>query len=236
MARNQQPTGGPGARPHGPVAALEAAVAWPATLHVTDSAALHLLWLPRQRRHLRPFLGRSASLAEAASLLGLKKPAMSYWIDRLQETGLIHRLPPPPRPGRHAARYRCPADRLVLDLRDAPLASHEALLAEGDALWRPRLHRALARGLSRQAAQLQLHISANEGQGLVTHLVQQDTAGTPADDHLCSWGRLWLTPAEQDALRRDVNAVFDRYAELSDRQHKTAVTLLHLVVAPDVAD
>ena len=106
---------------------------------VTDPAAVQLLWQPRRRLHLRPFLGRSASLAEAARLLGLKKPAMAYWIRRLLALGLIEPAPPGRERGRDVPRYRCVADRLRVSLAQAPLDSQEAVFAETDALWQPRL-------------------------------------------------------------------------------------------------
>lgn len=167
---------------------------------ITDPAAVKLLWQPRRRLHLRPFLGRSASLAEAAKMLGLKKPAMAYWIHRLLALGLIKPVSPGRERGRDVPRYRCVADRLRVSLAQAPLDSHEALFADADALWQPRLRPALARCMARQSARLDLVLHASDSQGLGTTL--EPTPGTALrDDCVHIWGRLWLTVAERDTLR-----------------------------------
>lgn len=56
-----------------------------AELHVTEPAAVALLWHPAKRAHLRPFVGQAAGLAGAARLLGVQKTAMSYRIRRLAD-------------------------------------------------------------------------------------------------------------------------------------------------------
>jgi DNA-binding transcriptional ArsR family regulator len=199
---------------------------------VTDPAAVQLLWQPRRRLHLRPFLGRSASLAEAARLLGLKKPAMAYWIRRLLALGLIEPVAPGRERGRDVPRYRCVADRLRVSLAQAPLDSHEAVFAETDALWQQRLRPALARCMARQSGQVDLVLHASDSAGLGSTL-ETSPGAAPRDECVHVWGRLWLAAAERDALRAELDALFDRYAALSDRGRKTAVTLLHLAMAPD---
>lgn len=201
---------------------------------VTDPEAVRLMWLPRKRLHLRPFLGRSASLSEAAALLGLKKPAMSYWIRKLLDLGLIVELPRPAGTRRAVPRYRCVADRLRVSLADAPLESHVAVFDEMDALWQPRLRPALARCLMRQAKHLDLTVQASEAQGLITALAPRGSQ-PPADDYVYASGRLWLSAAERDRLRLELDALWERYAALSDRASKSAVALVHLVAVPDVA-
>ena len=44
-----------------------------------------------------------------------------------------------------------------------------------------------------------------------------------------NWARLWLNDEEADSLARELNALYDRYAALSDRKNKTVPALLHLV-------
>ncbi len=206
--------------------------AWPvaAELHVTEPAAVALLWHPAQRLHLRPFLGQAAGLAEAAALLGMKKPAMSYWIKRLLEVGLIRPCAPLQR-GRHRLpQYRCVADRLVVSLRDAPLASYEAAFDDMGAHWQASAGRALGAALARQAGWLALRISLREG-GLATQVLSEGS-GAPADDYLYCWGRLWLSAPERDALRGELDALWEKYAALSDQAKPTA-TLLHLLAVPE---
>jgi hypothetical protein len=205
-----------------------------AELHVNDAEAVGILWHPARRVHLRPFLGRAAALGEAARQLGIKKPAMSYWVTRLLTVGLI-------RPSGHARvgrqrvpTYRCVADRLRVRLQDAPLSSYEGVFEDSSVRWQPLLVRALARSVSRQAPSLELTIHAEGPGGLVTTLLP--VAGeTLRDDFLYCWGRLWLEPAERDALRTELDALWERYAALSNADHKRCATLVHLVSVPDAA-
>lgn len=202
-----------------------------AEAQVTDPAAVAILWHPAKRLHLRPFLGRSAGLAEAAAQLGMKKPAMSYWIGRLLAAGLI-RATDTQRVGRHlVTRYRCIADRLRVSLADAPLESHEAMFEDVAAHWQPLTRRALARSAARQAPFLDLLIEAGSG-GLATQVLPRG-AGAPSDDFIFFWGRLWLDAAERDALRAELDALWNRYAAKSDAQAKPHATLVHLVSVPE---
>lgn len=200
-------------------------------LRVTDPAAVALLWHPAKRVHLRPFIGRSAGLADAARSLGVKKTAMSYWIRRLLDTGLIRPCAAAPA-GRPVPRYRCVADRLRISLADAPLASHEAMFDDVDARWHPQTRQALGRAIARQAPWLDLVIESTGPAGLATELVPNGP-GAPPDDFLYYRGRLWLDAAERDRLRAELDALWSRYAALSDRADKPHAVLVHMVAVPE---
>jgi DNA-binding transcriptional ArsR family regulator len=199
-----------------------------AELRVTDAAAVAILWHPAQRLHLRPFLGRASALGEAAQLLGLKKPAMSYWVKRLLAAGLI-RPSGQARVGRQRVpTYRCVADRLRVSLKDAPLASYESVFEDSSARWQPATLHALARAVARQAPALDLTIYVDGPGGLGTTLLPR-AGEVPRDDFVYYWGRLWLTPAERDALRNELDALWDRWSALSNADDKPCATLVHLV-------
>lgn len=207
---------------------------WPVApeLRVTDPAAAGVLWHPDKRLYLRPFLGRSCGLAEAAALLAVRKTAMSYWIKRLLALGLI-RARGQARCGRQMVPvYRCVADRLRLRLADAPHASYEAVVDEASARWRRLTRAALGRAVARQAPWLDmcLQVDGAAGMGIV---LAPSGPGAPADDMVHYWGRLWLSPQECDALREELDALWDRYAALSDARGKPRPMLLHLVSVPE---
>lgn len=203
-----------------------------AELHVSDADAVDILWHPARRVHLRPFLGRAAALGEAARQLRIKKPAMSYWVKRLLAVGLI-RPCGQARVGRQRVpTYRCIADRLRVSLTDAPLSSYEGVFEDVSVQWQPQLLRALARSVSRQAPSLELTIHAEGPGGLATTLLPA-VGETMRDDFLYCWGRLWLAPAERDALRAELDALWERYAAQSDAANKRCPTLVHLVSVPD---
>lgn len=201
-------------------------------LLVSEPAAVEVLWHPAKRVHLKPFLGRSTGLAEAARALGVKKTAMSYWIARLLDVGLIRAAGADPAARRQVPRYRCVADRLRVRLTDAPLSSHEGVFDDVDARWHPQARHALAASLARQAPHLDLVIEASGPAGLSTAL-QPRGSTPPPDDFIYFWGRLWLSAAERDALRSELDALWDRYAALSDEAAKPHPVLMHLVAVPE---
>lgn len=201
-------------------------------LTVADEDAVQLLWQPARRVHLRPFIGRAAGLADAAAELGIKKTAMSYWVHRLLDAGLI-RVWGVERRGRHKLTlYRCPADRLIVSLRNAPLESYEAAFDDVSARWQPLTRRALGRSLERQMNWLRLVIEAAGPGGMTTH-VHAAGANAPADDFLYAWGRLWLNADERESLRAELDAMWTRYSALSDKGRKAHPTLVHMVAVPE---
>ncbi len=204
-----------------------------AELRVSDPAIAEVLWHPAKRVHLRPFLGASAGLAEAAAALGVKKTAMSYWIGKLLALGLIRGCGHDPRSRRKLPIYRCIADRLLLSLGDAPMSSLEGVFDDIDARWHPRARAALARSLARQAPWMDLMIEITPRGGMATNLVPNGDA-KHADDFVYNWGRLWLTGAERDMLRNELNVLWDKYSQLTDAANKPHPVLMHLVAVPDL--
>lgn len=194
--------------------------------------AVQVLWHPSKRVYLKPFLGRSAGLAQAAKDLGVSKPAMSYWVKRLLALGLI-RVRGRERQGRTTVTlYRGVADLLRVRLSDLPISCYEAVFEEVAARWRPAASRALTHSLSRQAPQLDLSVFVSDSAGLGIALLPRGPQ-TLTDDYLYYWGRLWITPAERTQLHQELDALWDRYAALSDRRHKTQAVLLHVMAVPE---
>jgi DNA-binding transcriptional ArsR family regulator len=209
---------------------------WPvqAEMRVSDPAAVQLLWYPAKRVHLKPFMGRSVGLAEAANVLGIKKTAMSYWISRLLAVGLIRMRGVRKEPRHRVPLYRCVADRLHVSLTDAPLSSHEGVFDDMDARWHPLTRQALARSLARQAPWLDLKIETLCTSGMQIELAAR-CAGAPPDDYIYYRARLWLTATERNQLRDDIDALWNRYAALSDQTSKSGAVLVHLVSVPEPA-
>lgn len=214
--------------------ANDAATDWVALpeLTVSDAAAVEVLWHPAKRRHLGPFLGQSAGLADAALALDIQKTAMSYWIKKLVGVGLIRPCAPERRGGRRLPRYRCVADRLRVSLRDAPLASHEAVFDDVAAGWQPAARQALARSMARQAHALDLTIETSSTGGMATAVLPRGD-DAPPDDFIYYWGRLWLSAAEREQLRQEFDALWTRWAERSDRGAKPHAVLVHMLAVPE---
>lgn len=204
-----------------------------AELRVSDPAAVEVLWHPAKRVHLRPFIGASVGLAQAAEMLGIKKTAMSYWIAKLLALGLIRGCGCDPRSRRKLPIYRCVADSLRLRLSDAPMSSLEGVFDDLEMRWHPRARAALARSLARQAPWMDLTIEITPRGGMSTNLVPNGQA-KQADDFVYNWGRLWLTGAEREMLRSELNALWDKYSVLTDAANKPHPVLMHLVAVPDL--
>ncbi|WP_374564452.1 hypothetical protein [Ideonella sp.] len=200
-----------------------------ADLEITDPAAVEILWHLEKRVHLKPFFGQSADLASAAEQLHVSKTAMSYWIGRLVDVGLI-RLVRVEKRGRHRVRhYRCVADRLRVSLKEAPLASYEGVLDDFTQRWQAQARAAMARSLAKQAPDLELCIAnTGEAAGLFTTILPRPGRPAPPDDFIQYWARLWLTDDETRQLASELNALYDRYAALSDKTRKTVPTLMQL--------
>lgn len=204
-------------------------------LAVTDPAAIEILWHANKRIHLKPFLGRSADLAGASRELGVKKTAMSYWIQRLLDAGLI-RVERVEKRARHVLTfYRCVADRLRVGLDAAPLESYEGVFDDFGRRWNGLAKAAMARSLARQAADLELCYSSQGAAGPFVTILPRD-GRMPADDFIFYYARLWLTEDEKRALNAELNALYDKYAALSDKVNKKVPALLHLIeVREDVS-
>jgi hypothetical protein len=204
--------------------------AWAAApeLVVTDPAAIEVLWYPTKRVHLKPFLGKACDLAGATAELGIKKTAMSYWINRLLEVGLIRQTHVEKRTRHRVPFYRCVADRLRVDLKDAPLASYEGVFDDFQQRWGPSAKQALAEALAHQAPQLELCYSARPPAGPVSTIMPK-SGEIPPDDFIYYWARFWLSKEESRALHQELDALWEKYAALSDETRKTEQVLLHLV-------
>jgi DNA-binding MarR family transcriptional regulator len=196
---------------------------------VTDADAAQILWHPNKRIHLKPFLGRSNDLAGASAELGIKKTAMSYWINRLVDAGLI-RVDRTEKRGRHVLTfYRCIADRLRVALKDAPMESYEAVFEDFSTRWKATADQALARSLAQQAANLELCFQPHGNGGPFTTILPREGVEQPPDDFIYYWARLWLTGEEQASLAAELNALYDKYGALSDKTRKTTPALVHLM-------
>ena len=200
-----------------------------ADLLVTHPAAVEILWLPDKRHYLKPFLGRSTDLAGASAELGMAKPAMSYWIKRLLEADLIRVERVEKRARHRVSFYRCVADRLRVSLEHAPMASYEAVFLDFSQRWQGQALAAMSRSLVKQAPQLELCLVPTATAGLSTTILPRDGHAPPPDDFLYYWSRLWLTEDETAALASELNALYDRYAALSDRTRKPVSSLMHLI-------
>jgi hypothetical protein len=93
---------------------------------VKDEEAARVLLDHASRRSLRPFLGREASLTEAARETGLPLSTLAYRVRLYQRLGLLEHTRTEPRKGRPVRYYRAPESYFV-PFSVTPLATTTSL-------------------------------------------------------------------------------------------------------------
>lgn len=182
-------------------------------------------------RHLDPFLGREATIGEAAAELGLSAPRMSYWVAKLLELGLLQ-LVGSRSESRHRVRvYRSAADSFVLSL-DLLAANHVEILGQYFApVWSRFLTSLAAAGARSDTGWLVRFARSGDQAGF------EIVPGSGSLDDVRvfnSWAKLTLTHERATELRRDLRELAERYAELQD---PTGVPhWVHLASVEDVGD
>lgn len=172
---------------------------------------------PRRRRILITFLGREASLTEAAERLAFPLNRLAYHVGRLIELGLLRVVREQKRAGRPIRYYRAAADSFLIPAAAMGRRVGDGLTAE--------LRAALDR--------------AELLSGASDLLISLDEAGRPrlqrrggnVDADACEyWRVLSLSAAEARQLNGELRALLRRY-EGSPGRGKTAY-LAHAALAP----
>ncbi len=166
------------------------------------SPAARLLADARKRRFLGPFLGRTRRLAQAARELGVSPARLGYWVRRFRELGLL--VP-------DGRGYRTPAEAFFVPFEASPGAdladwlASELKEAHRELLW------AMGRALAEQGYR-GLRVFRNP-QGTVTSALARgpDDPGPLAPFGVAA--TLHLTPAEAEALKNRLQALWAAYAD-----------------------
>ncbi len=179
----------------------------PATVVRGEAAAL--LVDARRNRFFKVFLAQDRGVSDAAAQLGVGKSLVSYWVGRLRGLGLLHETSGPGR----QRRYRSVGDRYVASLADVPMDSLEDILG---AHMDPGFAR-LKQALLRVALRYRQHWCFRLGrvpQGVYESLEPEQ--GSLAQAGIVNQhGVLHLSPDEARRMREELQATWDRYAQLS---------------------
>lgn len=187
------------------------------TLRIEASDQVAVFLDPRRRRILTAFLGREASLTEAAKRLAIPLNALAYHVGRLIELGLLLVVREQKRAGRPIRYYRAAADSFLIPAAAMGRRVGDGLTAE--------LRSALDR--------------ADLLAGASDLLVSLDEAGRPrlqrrggnVDADACEyWRVLSLSAAEAGQLSRELRTLLRRY-EGAPGRGKSAY-LAHAAIAP----
>src|SRR5690606_26192893 len=99
---------------------------------VTDPIAAKAILDPDTRLYLAPFIGRAASISQAASGSGEKENTTLKRVRRFVELGLLEVVAELPRAGRPIKLYRSVAEVFFVPFEATGAESLEAALAERD--------------------------------------------------------------------------------------------------------
>lgn len=189
----------------------------PRRLEPSDPAA-RALASEKARRALAPFLNRSRGLAEAAREAGLSRQALRYWVRKFERLGLLERTHGGARP-----RWRATAPAFLL-----PFAADPA--SAGLREWLERRlapeHEALLDAAARRLEELELdHLLfyAEEGEPVTRPADARGRVGRESGLLDGFSGTLELSDADAARLRRELAALWARYAKKQGRGRRLRV-------------
>ncbi|WP_353951433.1 helix-turn-helix domain-containing protein [Knoellia sp. S7-12] len=163
----------------------------PDELRITDPRALRALAHPaRQRLITELFSGEVLTATEAAALVDLTPSATSYHLRALEKWGVVER------------------DSSTSDARERPWRSTATTISI-----LPEAHRAAGRDLSRSSL-AKWFVGLDAGlDRLAASLETGDETG------MTSRGRLWVTDAELEELKKQLDEVFRAHRGRTRRDH-----------------
>ncbi len=97
---------------------------------------------PKALKNLAPFIGREATLSQAAQSLGVSQHHLRYWVDKFLALGLLCARSQA-RKGRAIKWYRASADRYFVPFQAVPSQTLEQLLLQNEAPWQELMARNL---------------------------------------------------------------------------------------------
>jgi len=166
--------------------------------HIKDPRQAAIFTQPRLRRILLWFTRRAKSVGEAAIATGMDLRRTHYYVQRLCALGLLAVAEERPRAGRPIKLYRAIGDSFFVPHDAAPKGFGDDLALE------------LREGVSRERSRSDggILFTAFEDGSPRGRIVGGRDAATAATE---MWRVLRLQPHEAAALKRDLNAVLNRY-------------------------
>jgi len=208
------------------------------TLMVTAGDAAEALTDPKTLRHLAPFLGRTASVSEAARESGEKPNTTLKRVQRFLELGLLEVVGERKRAGRPVKLYRTVADVFFVPFEATHAESLEAALAERDAYWEAMLRRNVVRARRERLGTWGTRFYRDaRGRLQVQTAVTPDVNATTLDPDgpavLSLWrDQLTLDFADAKELQREMFALVQRYNKRQGSQRY----LVRMGLAPVLDD
>lgn len=201
---------------------------------IRDAGAVGWLLDPRSLRHLEPFLGRAATVGEAAAALKEKPNTVLKRVQRLVDVGLLEVATHEPRRGRPVKRYRTTAEVFFVPFEASAAATPEEALAQRERGFERLLRRNVVRARSEALGPWGTRIYRDaRGHLQVQMAVRPDanvTTLAPGGPAVLSAWRDHIQLDHEDAktLQREMFELLLRYQRKSGAQRY----VLHLGLAP----
>ncbi|BDP43855.1 hypothetical protein DAETH_38240 (plasmid) [Deinococcus aetherius] len=187
-------------------------------LHLLDPQAAPRLMNGWEMRYLAPFLGREATMSQAARELEVSVSRMHYQVRRLQAEGLLRVVRVERRGRRELKVYRAVADRIFIPFERMPSENVEVALARADQPWLTLFLRSLARVWREHPGPWGMRFertgSGHVRASIVPH--PDSAAGLEEEALPALFLGGWITDLHLDfedarALRRELGEVLERY-------------------------
>lgn len=198
-------------------------------VEIRDPVAAALLVHPKAVVALAPFLEHERTLSDAASVAGLKLPALSYWVKRLRAVGLLQQTRTQARAGSAIRFYRSVAPAFDVPYATLPPAVVEAFRQRNSAELERRLAEALVEVYGPWGDAWGLRVGRHpSGKAVVQQVTGAGQRVEPAAFAALSlWDGLTLRPEDARQLQRDLCAVLEQY-----RGRDGETYLVRIAVAP----
>lgn len=206
----------------------------PSVRVVQDKESADVLMSPVTLRQLEPFLGREATVGQAAAASSEKPNTVLKRVQRFLGLGLLRVAREEPRAGRAIKVYRTTADVFFVPFEATSAESFESALAEREAYWEDQLrsHVVRARREAYQAWGTRIYRD-HEGRLQVQMAVTPDRNTNPLDSDgppaLSAWrDQVWLDYEDAKALQRELFETLLRYQRKGGAQRY----IVHAGLAP----
>ncbi|WP_216320468.1 ArsR/SmtB family transcription factor [Deinococcus aestuarii] len=199
---------------------MDRAVLSNGVLHVRDPRAAPRVMSGWEMRYLAPFLGREATMSQAARELGVSVSRLHYQVRKLQGEGLL-RVSRVERRGRRELKvYRAVADRLFIPFDLMSLESVETALLAADQPWLTLFLRSLAQVWRENPGTWGMRLERTASGHVRAHVVPDPHSEEGLEEERLPALFLggWVTDLHLDfedarALRRDLGEVLERYLQ-----------------------
>lgn len=202
--------------------------------HLDPAGAARLMngW---EMRYLGPFLGREASLSQAARELGVSIARLQYQVRRLQAEGLLRVAGLERRGRRELRRYRAVADVVFVPFELMSPATVEAAMLRADQPWLHFFLRALAQIWHERPGEWGMRLEGDGLGGVRASIVAQPERAVDLSDAampaVLTGG--WITDLRLDfqdakALQAELSELLARYLDRGGAERY----LLQLRLAP----